>query len=502
MMGEILLGAIDQGTTSTRFIVFDSRGAIRALAQKEHRQYTPAPGLVEHDAAEILANTLEVAALALTRAGLTAADLTAVGLTNQRETTLIWERASGRPLGRAIVWQDTRTAPAAARLAAGPEGEEIRRRTGLPPTSYFSALKLAALLDADPAHRARAARGEILFGTIDSWLAWNLTGGAAGGRHVTDVTNASRTQLMALTGETWDEGLLALFGIPRAMLPEIVPSNADLGPIRLGVLAGARLSGLIGDQQAALLGQGCILPGLAKATHGTGTFLLLNTGETPVFSRHGLLTTLAYRLADGRRAYALEGAIAVSGALVQWLRDQLGLIGAAPEIEALAASVPDAAGVVIVPAFSGLYAPHWNERARGAVFGLTRAAGRAHLARAALEAVAHQLADVLGAMLAEEGVGLAELRCDGGMSANDLFMQISADLLGVPVHRPALLETTAWGAALAAGLGAGVWRNAEEAAGALPIARSFTPAMAPEARAEARARWQKAIARSLDWLDA
>lgn len=501
-MREILLGAIDQGTTSTRFIVFDERGVVRALAQKEHRQYTPAPGLVEHDAGEILVNTHEVAALALARAGIRAADLTAVGITNQRETTLIWERASGRPLGHAIVWQDTRTAPAAARLAASPEGERIRRLTGLPPASYFSALKLAALLEAGAGRREAAARGEILFGTIDSWLAWQLTGGAEGGRHVTDATNASRTQLMALASGAWDESLLALFGIPRAMLPEIVASNAALGPIRNGPLAGAPLCGLIGDQQAALLGQGCIAAGLAKATHGTGTFLLLHTGDKPVLSRHGLLTTLACRLEGEAPAYALEGAIAVSGALVQWLRDQLGVIATAPDIEPLAASVPDSGGVVIVPAFSGLYAPHWNERARGAVFGLTRAAGRAHLARAALEAVAHQLADVLEAMRAEEGVTLTGLRCDGGMSANDLFMQISADLLGLPVERPALLETTAWGAALAAGLGAGVWKSPAEAAATLPVARRFTPALEAEARERARALWRKAIARSLDWLEA
>lgn len=499
--GKSYIGAIDQGTTSTRFIIFDREARVVALDQREHRQITPAPGLVEHDAAEILANTRASIEAALATAGLGAADLAAIGITNQRETTLIWERASGRPLGPALVWQDTRVAPMVARLAAEGGIDRFRAKTGLPLASYFSALKLRWLLDNIPGARARAEAGEVLFGTIDSWLAWNLTGGSGGGLHITDVTNASRTQLMALASCDWDDDLLAAFAIPRTCLPRIVSSAGMLGEIKDPPLSGVPLAALLGDQQAALVGQACFSPGEAKNTYGTGSFLLMNTGETPIFSRAGLITTLAYRFGDAAPRYALEGSIAITGALVQWLRDQLGLIESAPEIEALAATVPDNGGVYIVPAFSGLYAPYWNEAARGLIIGLTRFAGRGQIARAALEATAYQIRDVVRAMAEDSGIPLRALKCDGGMAANDLLLQFQADILDLPTLRPSLTETTALGVAYAAGLAAGIWREPSEIASHWRLGRAFTPAMTARRRDALCHDWARAVARARDWVE-
>ncbi len=444
------IGAIDQGTTSTRFIVFGRDGRIVASAQKEHAQYTPQPGWVEHDADEILRNVMATAAEALARAGLAADALAAIGITNQRETTLLWNRRTGRPLHRALVWQDTRTDTLVAAYAADGGKARFQAKTGLPLASYFSALKLQWLLDTVEGARAMAEAGDALFGTIDAWLAWNLCG-----RHATDVTNASRTQLMDLRSLDWCPELLDAFRIPRACLPDIVASSSFVGPAR--DLGGAPVMALIGDQQAALVGQVCFGVGEAKNTYGTGNFLLLNTGLEPVASQHGLITTVAYKLGDAPATYALEGSIAITGALVQWLRDGLGLIAAAPEVDALAASVADSGGVYIVPAFSGLYAPYWREDARGLICGLTRYASRAHLCRAALEATAYQTVDVVRAMAEDSGIALAELRVDGGMVRSAPLMQFQADMLGTDVIRPAVTETTALGAAYAAGLACGFW---------------------------------------------
>ena len=499
------IAAIDQGTTSTRCILFDRAGAIVTIAQKEHRQITPRPGWVEHDPMEILANTQEVAGAALAQAGIGAADLAAVGLTNQRETTVLWDRATGAPLANAVVWMDTRTEAQVRRFAAEGGQDRFRARTGLPLSPYFSGLKLAWLLDAVPGARAAAEAGDALFGTIDSWLAWHLTGGAPtggqGGAHITDVTNASRTQLMNLASCTWDADMLAAFGIPRACLPRIVPSSMVQGEIRVGPLAGARLAGILGDQQAALVGQACFAPGEAKNTYGTGAFLMMNTGPAPVASRSGLLTTLAYQFGTAPPCYALEGAIAITGALVQWLRDNLRLIDAAPEIEALARSVPDNGDVYIVPAFSGLYAPYWNSGARGLIAGLTRFATSAHIARAALEATAYQVRDVVEAMEADSGIRLAALKTDGGMVANDLLMQFQADILAVPVLRPAVTETTALGAAYAAGLAVGYWSDLARLRENGRIDRIFEPAMSEPDRTRIYRSWKKAVQRSFDWAE-
>jgi glycerol kinase len=495
------VAAIDQGTTSTRCILFDRAGAIVALAQKEHRQITPRPGWVEHDPMEILANTTEVAGAALAQAGLRAADLAAVGLTNQRETTVLWDRRTGRPLANAVVWMDTRTEALVQRFTAEGGQNRFRDRTGLPLSTYFSGLKLAWLLDEVPGARAAAEVGDALFGTIDSWLIWNLTGGPSGGAHLTDVTNASRTQLMNLATCAWDETLLAAFGIPRACLPRIVPSSAAHGEIAVGPLRGASLAGILGDQQAALVGQACFAPGEAKNTYGTGSFLMMNTGPAPVASRSGLLTTLAYQFGTEPPCYALEGAIAITGALVQWLRDNLRLIATAPEIEALARSVPDNGDVYIVPAFSGLYAPYWNSGARGLIAGLTRFATGAHIARAALEATAFQVRDVVEAMEADSGIRLAALKTDGGMVANDLLMQFQADILAAPVARPKIVETTALGAAYAAGLAVGFWAGREELRRQGGIDRIFRPGMSEPDRLRYYRSWKKAVERSLDWAD-
>ena len=487
------IGAIDQGTTSTRFIVFDRAGATIASAQREHRQIFPEPGWVEHDPLEIRDNTAAVIAEALGGAGLTARDLAAVGVTNQRETTVLWDRATGRPVQNALVWQDTRVDPLVADFARDGGQDRFRDRTGLPLASYFSALKLRWLLDNVPGARARAEAGDLLFGTIDAWLVWNLTG-----LHVTDVTNASRTQLMNLATLDWDDTLLGAFGIPRAVLPRIVPSSAVLAPMR-GALEGVPLAGILGDQQAALMGQACLEPGEAKNTYGTGCFLLMNTGTTPMPSRHGLLTTVAAKLGDAPATYALEGSIAITGALVQWLRDNLGLIQTSAEVETLANTVPDNGDVYIVPAFSGLYAPHWRADARGIIAGLTRFAHRGHIARAVLEATAYQTLDVVRAMEQDSGVHLKELRVDGGMVANETLMRFQADVLNVPVVRPATVETTALGAAYAAGLAVGYWAGPDDLRANWAVAARWDPTMAADRRTALVASWQKAVGRSFGW---
>ena len=489
------IGAIDQGTTSTRFIVFDHAGTIVAAEQMEHRQIMPRPGWVEHDAAEIWANTQTVIAGALARAGLAAGDLAAVGITNQRETALLWDRATGQPVHNALVWMDTRTDALVQALAADGGQDRLRARTGLPLATYFSGLKLRWLLDEVPGARARAEVGELLFGTIDTWLAWNLTG-----LHITDVTNASRTQLMDLETLDWDAEILALLDVPRACLPQIRSSSEVYGTCR-GVLEGVPLAGILGDQQAALFGQACLAPGEAKNTYGTGCFMLMNTGEKPFASTSGLLTTLGYKLGEAPAVYALEGSISIAGALVQWLRDNLGLIANAAEIEELAASVPDNGDVYFVPAFSGLYAPHWQSNARGVIAGLTRFAGKGHLARAALEATAFQTREVLDAMARDSGVAITELRTDGGMVVNELLMQFQADILGVPVVRPRVIETTALGAAYAAGLAVGYWASTEDIRDNWGEDRRWHPGMAEDQRAALYARWNKAVARAMDWVE-
>jgi glycerol kinase len=487
------VGAIDQGTTSSRFILFDRSGSIVASAQREHQQIYPCPGWVEHDPREILSNTNAVIAEALRGAGLTARDLAAVGITNQRETTLLWDRHSGEPVHNALVWQDTRVDPLVAEFARDGGQDRFRATTGLPLASYFSALKLRWLLDNVPEARTRAAAGDLVFGTIDSWLMWHLTGA-----HVTDVSNASRTQLMNLATLAWDDALLSAFGIPRAVLPRIVPSSGVIAPA-CGELDGVPVAGILGDQQAALAGQVCFAPGEAKNTYGTGSFLLMNTGTTPVASKYGLVTTVAYQLDAAPACYALEGSIAITGALVQWLRDNLRIIGSSAEVEALAASVADNGGVYFVPAFSGLYAPYWRADARGVVAGLTRYATAAHIARATLEATAYQTADVLAAMARDSGVAVQTLRVDGGMVVNDLLMQFQSDILNVPVARPKVIETTALGAAYVAGLAVGYWRDLDDLRMNWRAERTFQPAMAEETRAALTADWRKAVERSFGW---
>src|SRR5277367_588828 len=487
------IGAIDQGTTSTRFIVFDRAGAIVAMAQREHRQIYPQPGWVEHDPMDILGNTRAVIAEALRDANLTSHDLAAIGITNQRETTVLWDRATGAPVHNALVWQDTRVDPLVAEYARAGGQDRFRAATGLPLASYFSGLKLRWLLDNVPGARARAQAGDLAFGTIDSWLLWNLTG-----KHLTDVTNASRTQLMNLGTLDWDPALLAAFGIPRAVLPKIVASSAHLATGR-GELDGVPIAGILGDQQAALVGQTCFAPGEAKNTYGTGCFLLLNTGTTPVASTSGLITTVAYRLGDSPACYALEGSIAVTGALVQWLRDNLGLIGSSAEIEALAASVEDNGGVYFVPAFSGLYAPYWRADARGVIAGLTGYATAGHLARAALEATAYQTLDVITAMERDSGVKMHTLRVDGGMVVNDALMQFQSDILDVPVACPKVIETTALGAAYAAGLAVGYWHDLDDLRRNFSVARTWHPRMDGDARPRLVSGWRKAIDRAFGW---
>lgn len=493
-----LLGALDQGTTSTRFIVMRSQGGIIAQAQREHRQIYPHPGWVEHDAAEIWRNAQAVIEAALAEAKLSPRDLSAVGVTNQRETTVLWDAATGAPLHNAIVWMDTRTQAAVDRIAAQGLGDLVRAKTGLPLASYFSALKLAWLLDEIPGAREKAAQGAALFGTIDSWIIWNLTGGPGGGRHRIDATNASRTQLMTLETLQWDDELLRIFDIPAACLPKICSSSEVYGEC-VGALAGVPLAGALGDQHAALLGQACVNVGDAKNTYGTGCFLLMNVGETPRISTKGLLTTLAYQLGDAKPCYALEGSIAIAGALVQWLRDNLGIIKESREIEALARSVPDNGDVYFVPAFSGLFAPRWRGDARGIIAGLTRFSNKGHIARAALEAAAFQTREVLAAMIADAGVEIGALKVDGGMAGNDLLMQFQADLIDAPVVRPSQLELTAVGAAYAAGLAVGVYKSLDDIAAHTRQSRRFTPHMTPQERARLIASWEKAVERSLGW---
>jgi glycerol kinase len=494
------VGAIDQGTTSSRFIVFDQQGSIIAVAQKEHAQIYPQPGWVEHSPVEIARNTDEVIAAALHKGKLTARDLVAVGITNQRETTVVWDR-SGAPVHNALVWQDTRVDPLVAFYAGQGGKDRFRAATGLPLASYFSGLKLKWVLDNVPGVRARAEAGELMFGTIDSWVLWNLTGGAKGGLHLTDVTNASRTQLMRLDSLAWDDELLSTFAIPRSVLPRIASSSEVYGEVAAGPLRGVPIAGILGDQHAALVGQTCFRPGEAKNTYGTGCFLLMNTGTTPVSSAAGLVTTVAYKFGKQPAHYALEGSIAIAGALVQWLRDNLGVIAKSSDVEELAASVADNGDVYVVPAFSGLYAPYWKDSARGVIAGLTRYATRAHIARASLEATAYQTRDVLTAMEQDSRIRLSELRVDGGMVANELLMQFQADILDVAVVRPKVTETTALGAAYAAGLATGYWRNTDELTKNWGIEKRWTPSMSKEQRGRLYTSWQKAVTRSFGWIE-
>jgi len=495
------VGAIDQGTTSTRFIVFDHAGGIVASAQQEHPQIFPQPGWVEHSPIDIARNTDTVIAQALHDAKLTARDLVAVGITNQRETTLIWDRRNGQPLYNALVWQDTRVDPLVAYYSAQGGKDRFRASTGLPLASYFSGLKLKWLLDHAPNARALADAGQLLFGTIDSWLLWNLTGGAQGGLHVTDVTNASRTQLMRLDSLQWDDELLRTFSIPRSVLPRIASSSEVYGQVASGPLKGVPIAGILGDQQAALVGQTCFQAGEAKNTYGTGCFLLMNTGPKPVSSAAGLVTTVAYQLGQSPACYALEGSIAISGALVQWLRDNLGIIRTSNEIESLAASVQDNGDVYVVPAFSGLYAPYWKDHARGVITGLTRYATKAHIARAALEATAFQTRDVAAAMEQDSGIKLSELRVDGGMVVNELLMQFQADILDVDVVRPKVTETTALGAAYAAGLATGYWKGTDDLRRNWGVSHTWKPHMTKERRGQLYSSWQKAVTRSFGWIE-
>ena len=495
-----LLGAIDQGTSSTRFIVFDESTRIVAESQIEHAQIYPQPGWVEHDPVEIWRNTQTVIAGALRSGGLKPGDLAAIGITNQRETTVVWDRRTGVPLYNALVWQDTRVTEYLPTFTARPGSEFFRARTGLPLSSYFSSLKIRWILDHVDGARALADQGDALFGNIDTFLVWQLTGGPRSGLHVTDVSNASRTQLMHLDLLDWDEDLLAAFDIPRAMLPNIRSSSERYGTATAEPIDGVPITGILGDQQAALVGQTCFRPGEAKNTYGTGCFLLMNTGGSAVRSTHGLLTTVAYRFGDGATHYALEGSIAVTGALVQWIRDNLGLIRSSPEIETLARTVDDNGGVFFVPAFSGLYAPHWNDGARGTIVGLTRFANRGHLARAVLEATAFQTWEVLRAMEQDSGVSLETLRVDGGMTDDELLMQFQADIVDRVVVRPTIKETTALGAALAAGLAVGVFSDLDDLRSRWGESRRWQPDMEDARRQEMLQRWTKAVSRSVDWM--
>ncbi|HEX6839043.1 MAG TPA: glycerol kinase GlpK, partial [Polyangia bacterium] len=483
--------ALDQGTTSSRAIVFDAAGTVRAVAQQEFAQHFPQPGWVEHDPTEIWATQSGVMHEVLAKADITARDIAAIGITNQRETTLLWERKTGHPVAPAIVWQDRRTAPMCDRLRAEGKAELIARKTGLVIDAYFSGTKLKWLLDNVPGARERANRGELAFGTVDSWLVWHLTGGTD---HATDASNASRTLLFDLARGDWDDELLALFDVPREVLPRIVESSGVCAYTMLDGLV-VPIAGIAGDQQAALFGQACLAPGLAKNTYGTGCFLLLNTGANVVASRNNLVTTVAWKR-NLALEYALEGSVFIAGAVVQWLRDGLKIIRSAPEVETLASSVPDNGGVYFVPAFAGLGAPHWDAYARGALFGLTRGATGAHIARAALESIALQSADVLRAMERDAGITLAELRVDGGAAANDLLMQIQADVLGVPVVRPRVVETTALGAAYLAGLAVNYWRGDDDIRNNWHVDRAFEPAMSRDRAETLRAGWDKAVARA------
>ena len=493
--------AIDQGTTSTRAIIFDHGGSIVATGQLEHRQIFPQAGWVEHDPMEIWGNTREAIGQALSKANITRHDIVAVGITNQRETTVVWDRATGTPVYNAIVWQDTRTQAIADRIAQG-DADRFKDRVGLPLATYFSGTKIAWILENVEGARARAEAGELAFGTTDSWLLWNLTGGPQGGVHATDVTNASRTLFMDLASCRWDEQILAEFGVPVSMLPEIRSSSEVFGTIASSsLLREVPVAGILGDQQAATFGQAAFGKGESKNTYGTGNFLIVNTGEQIVLSKNGLLTTVAYRLGDGPTNYALEGSIAVTGSLVQWLRDNLGIIRQSSDVEALARTVDDNGGVYFVPAFSGLFAPHWRPDARGAILGLTRFANKGHIARAALESVAFQTREVLDAVNADSGVDLAELRVDGGMVANGELMQFQADILAVPVVRPVVAETTALGAAYAAGLAVGFWNGLAELRANWREGQRWEPAMESDERERLLRNWRKAVSKTLDWVD-
>jgi glycerol kinase len=499
------VGAVDQGTTSTRFMIFDHSGNVVGVHQLEHDQILPQAGWVEHNPVEIWERTSSVLQTALNRTGITASDLCALGITNQRETAVVWDKRTGRPLYNAIVWQDTRTDRIASALDRDERGQTIRRKAGLPPATYFSGGKIQWILENVDGAREAAESGNAIFGNTDTWLLWNLTGGRDGGVHVTDPTNASRTMLMDLETLDWDDELLSFFNIPRSMLPEIKPSSCPEGygtTLKNGPLGGEVLiTGDLGDQQAATVGQVCFAPGEAKNTYGTGNFMLLNTGTELVRSNAGLLSTVCYKFGDEPVVYALEGSIAVTGSAVQWLRDQLGIISGASQSESLARQVEDNGGVYFVPAFSGLFAPYWRSDARGAIVGLSRYNTNAHLARATLEAICYQSRDVSEAMEKDSGVHLEVLKVDGGVTANELCMQIQADVLGVPVSRPVVAETTALGAAYAAGLAVGFWKDTDELRTNWNESKRWEPQWSQEQRDEGYGRWKKAVERTLDWVD-
>ena len=495
------IGAIDQGTTSTRFMVFDKAARVVAVAQKEHEQIFPQPGWVEHDALEIIRRTEEVISEALEQRGLRPSDLAAIGITNQRETTVVWERSTGQPIANAIVWQDTRVAEDVGQFAKRGGQDRFRTQTGLPLSTYFSGLKLRWLLKNIPEAKEKAGAGELLFGNIDTFLVWNLTGGPKRGAHVTDVSNASRTQLLNLKTLDWDSDLLAEFEIPRAMLPQVRSSSEVYGAAALPAIAGVEIAGILGDQQAALVGQACFRPGEAKNTYGTGCFLLMNTGERVVPSKFGLLTTVAYKMGAAPACYALEGSVAITGALVQWLRDNLGMIEKSADIETLARTVKDNGDVYFVPAFSGLYAPYWKENARGVIAGLTRYANKGHLARAVLEATAFQTREVVEAMEKDSQIALSSLRVDGGMVVNELLMQFQSDILNREVVRPVIQETTALGAAYAAGLAVNFFSGLDELRANWAADRTWTPHFAEAEREQLYKKWKKAVTRSFDWVD-
>ena len=495
------VAAIDQGTTSTRFIVLDRNGRIVSSAQKEHAQIYPKPGWVEHDPEEIWRRTQAVIVAAMEPKGLRPNDLAAIGIANQRETTIVWSRTTGKPVCNALVWQDTRVADDVAQFSADGGQDRFRKNTGLPLATYFSGLKIRWILNNVTGVRERAEAGEVLFGNVDAYLVWKLTGGPQGGIHITDVTNASRTQLLNLETLAWDEDILTAYGIPRCMLPEIRSSSEIYGRAELPAIKDVPIAGILGDQQAALFGQTCFQPGEAKNTYGTGCFLLMNTGANPVYSNCGLLTTVGYKLGSEAAQYALEGSIAITGALVQWLRDNLGLIEKSADVETLARSVKDNGGVYFVPAFSGLYAPYWKTSARGVIVGLTRYANKGHLARAALEATAFQTREVVEAMALDSGIQLDVLRADGGMTENDLLMQFQADILNRSVVRPAITETTALGAGYAAGLAVGFFKNLEELRMHWHVGHTWAPQMAEATRKELYQSWKKAVTRSFNWTD-
>jgi glycerol kinase len=493
--------AIDQGTTSTRFMIFDYHGAVVGVDQKEHEQIYPKAGWVEHDPLEIWQATQDVIGGALTKFKIDTKDIAACGITNQRETTVVWEKATGKPVYNAIVWQDTRTDQICNKLAVDGGQDRFREKVGLPLATYFSGPKIKWILDNVEGVREKAEKGEVLFGNIDTWVIWNLTGGPKGGVHVTDVTNASRTMLMNLETLDWDPDMLKVMGIPRAMLPEIKASSEVYGYAKNSGLDGIPVAGDLGDQQAALFGQTCYAPGEAKNTYGTGCFMLLNTGTEPVQSKNGLLTTLAYKIGDQPAVYALEGSIAITGALVQWLRDNLKMIEKSKDIEKLAKTVEDAGGIYFVPAFSGLFAPYWKSDARGVIVGLTRYINSGHIARATLEATAYQTREVLDAMNKDSGVALKALKVDGGMVFNELLMQFQSDILGVPVIRPTVAETTALGAAYAAGLAVGFWKEVEDLRANWGVDKEWHPEMGAEERAKLYKGWKKAVTRTFDWVE-